>query len=362
MTFSGQLEDCCQLTNSRAYIVSYKSPPQMLKDGLFVLEHRPKLTAAGQGIKSHFAELVYAFSLVWTSINFKSSVAVIDSGTLYHFYMGALFRLVRIPVVTVLHNTIWPSGFPPVRALPRLVQWLDSFFFRWGSSATIGVSPECNRQVDQLTKGRHHPLYEIRAQFLLSRFEGISPPPAFDGRTLHIMYIGRINRIKGVFDILEMAAKLNAIAPGRVQWEICGTGVDFDALKHRHSKMQLKNVSLLGWISLEKLRQVYSRNHISIIPTRSDFAEGLAMTAAEAILAGRPIISNPVVPALEILRPAALEAKTNDVDSYVDVILDLLHEPSKYDVICKACVPLQPQFYDRSKGLSAVLAEVLRNL
>ena len=47
------------------------------------------------------------------------------------------------------------------------------------------------------------------------------------------------------------------------------------------------------------------------------------MTAAEAILVGRPVITNSVVPALEVLRPACVEARTNDVDSYVAAILKL---------------------------------------
>jgi len=80
-------------------------------------------------------------------------------------------------VVTLLHNTLWPRGYPPSRLTPKLVRRLDSLFSRWGSSATIGVSPECVRQVDQPTRGHHKPLFQIRAQFLPGRFEKIEPPP-----------------------------------------------------------------------------------------------------------------------------------------------------------------------------------------
>ena len=51
-------------------------------------------------------------------------------------------------------------------------------------------------------------VYELRAQFLPGRFDAIAPPPSFDGGLLRIMYIGRIDRIKGVFDILEIARRL----------------------------------------------------------------------------------------------------------------------------------------------------------
>jgi glycogen synthase len=361
ITFSSQIQDYCKQTNSPAYIVAYRSPPECLRDGLFILEHRPKPMPGSRGLQFHIAEALYVLGLLKTAVEFKATVAIIDSGS-SHFFMGWLFRLARIPVVTVLHNTIWPSGFHPTRPIPKLIHRLDALFFRRGSSANIGVSPECVRQVDQLTKGHHGPLYEIRAQFLPERFRAIAPPPPFDGNLLRIMFIGRINRIKGVFDILEMAKKLNEKFPGRVYWEICGTGPDFKLLLQKRDEMALRNVDLLGWVSIEKLQEVYGRSHVSIVPTRSDFAEGLAMTAAEAILAGRPLITNATVPALEVLRPASLEGRTNDVDSYVEAIVRLINNPAIYKSLCEECVPLQAQFYDRSRGLTAVLSSALAAL
>ena len=83
------------------------------------------------------------------------------------------------------------------------------------------------------------------------------------------------------------------------------------------------------------------------------------MTAAEAILAGRPVITNPIVPALEVLRPACIEARTDDVDSYVAAILTLIDEPDDYRALCEACPNLRRQFYDRKQGMMAVLQEVI---
>ena len=55
------------------------------------------------------------------------------------------------------------------------------------------------------------------------------------------------------------------------------------------------------------------------------------MTAAEAILAGRPLITSPVVPALEVLRPACVAARTDDVDSYVEGVLKLIGDREHYE-------------------------------
>ena len=100
----------------------------------------------------------------------------------------------------------------------------------------------------------------MRAQFIASRFENIPPPPSFDGSKLKIMYVGRISEPKGVFDILEMAKTVNALAPNQVEWEVCGLGPDFEELKQRRSEMGLEgNVSLLGRVSPEQQRAIYAQ-------------------------------------------------------------------------------------------------------
>src|SRR5262249_28775718 len=152
---------------------------------------------------------------------------------------------------------------------------------------------------------------------------------------------------KGVFDLLEIARKIEDSHPNLVRWEVCGRGRDFDELVERHRQLGLCDVvRIRGWTSLGELRDVYRRSHASIVPTRSSFSEGLAMTAAEAILAGRPLITNPVVPALEILRPACVEAKTNDVESHLEAVLKLASDAELYDRLTKACHGLRSQFYD----------------
>ena len=167
-----------------------------------------------------------------------------------HYFIFSLFQLVGIKTVIVLHNTVWPSGYPPSRFVPRLIGRLDSLFFRWLPIATIGVSPECIRQVAQLTNGRHTPLFQIRAQFHRGYFRAIPPPPPHDQRPFKIVYVGRITRNKGVYDILEIAKRIEAQAPRRTQWEICGSGPDLEAIRRLHGEIDLKEtVVIRGWMS-----------------------------------------------------------------------------------------------------------------
>lgn len=358
ITFSGQMEDFCKEINATTYFVASHPRKEILRDGAFILEHRPK--AAHRGARYHLNEILYGLGLLATALRFRADVALIDSGCT-HFFVCTLFRICGIRVVPILHNTLWPKGFPPVKPIPRLVQWLDSaLFWRWIPAAVIGVSPECERQVDQLRGKKRYPIFQIRAQFEREYFARIPPPPPHEQRPFRIMFIGRINRIKGVFDILQMARDIEDSHPGLVRWEICGRGVDFDELSQRHSQLRLSEVvNLRGWTSLDNLIGVYAISHAAIVPTRSSFAEGLAMTAAEAILAGRPVVTNPVVPALEVLRSACVEAQTNDVESHREAVLALATNADLYARACAACSKYQSQFYDRTLGMAAGLKRAL---
>ena len=164
ITFSSQFEDFCQDIGAKAYIVSYNDKKQIFHDGPFILEHRPKLMRDAVGIRYHFREMLYAFSLLATAVRFRANWAVLNSGTTHYFAMS-LFRLAGMRVVVILHNCLWPNGFPPNSPSQKLTRLFDSMFFRWVANAIIGVSPVCLRQVEQLTGVRHKFMYQIRAQY-----------------------------------------------------------------------------------------------------------------------------------------------------------------------------------------------------
>jgi hypothetical protein len=100
-------------------------------------------------------------------------------------------------------------------------------------------------------------------------------------------------------------------------------------------------------------------SHAAIIPTRGGFEEGLAMTAVEPILLGRPIVTNPVVPALELLQSAAVSAVTEDVMSYVEAILLLVDSSEVYERLTLACANLREQFFDSRKSFRAALEKAI---
>jgi glycosyltransferase involved in cell wall biosynthesis len=242
-----------------------------------------------------------------------------------------------------------------------LIQWLDGRFWRHVPCATIAVSPEAERQVEELSGPRHPPIAQIRAQFHRAFFGSI-PAPRPEHTPFEVMFIGRVIEEKGVLDIPLMARFIEDRSPGLVRWTICGRGEALESVRALVTELNLRDrVDVPGWVSLEELQRLYAKSHVWIVPTRSGFAEGLAMTAAESIMAGRPIVSNPIVPALELLAPAAVPARSNDWQSHAEAVLSIASNRDLYRQLQTACAPLAEQFFDRDRGLTAVLVRMLGN-
>lgn len=353
VTYSSQFEQFCHDLDSPAYIVSSASPPQIIRDGMFVVEHRPK--RSGRALGYHLSQISYGLGLVATAVKFGADYAIINSGTT-HYFVLSVFRLYGIKVIPVIHNTLWPAGFPPKSRFSKVLLFLDGLFFRWIASAIIAISPECVRQIDKATKGRHGPIYEEKVLFDEKLFPLKPPPPLTRFR---LLFAGRIEENKGVYDLLEIMKRVEEEMPDHVALNICGGGPELEALRTRCKKLGLDaTITIHGRTMPDDLRKILISSHASIVPTRSNFPEGLAMAAVEPILIGRPVITSPVVPAHEIVASACLVAETDNNESYVEKILLLVRDPVLYSNLCNACASIRDRFFDRSKSFYALLIKV----
>jgi glycosyltransferase involved in cell wall biosynthesis len=354
--FGNQIVEACTRAGVPISMVSPKSDMASVRTEQVTIEPVRKRPATGW---RYFAEEVrYSFELLKHARRHRAHIAVLDSGCVQYFLM-ALFQLAGIRVILVLHNTIWPAGFG--RPGPKLIQRLDDLFFRHVPLAVIGVSPECIRQLETIAPRHKYFTQEIRAQFPWEYFANIPAPPPHGDRPFRVMFIGRVEEAKGVLDIVDMARIIEESNPGLVKWKICGNGSALGDLRHKISQYDLGSVvEATGWISLEELKSVYADSHASIVPTRSGFCEGMAMTAVEAILSGRPLVTNPIVPALEVLRAACEEAEPENVESHAQAVLRLALDKARWEQKCRACSELQRPFYDRQQSLMAAIYELLQ--
>jgi len=362
ITFSSQFFDYCRQTGTTAFAVSSHPRREVVRDGPFVVENRPKRQANAGGALFHLSQRHYAASILWTALRYRPDAVIIDSGTT-HWFLLAPLRIARIPVIASLHNVLWAPGFPPSRSARRLLLWLAGWFWRHIAQATICVSPECERQVHAIAGKPRGRVFQYRAQYRRSLFDSVAPRPPHELRPFRVLFVGRVEANKGVFDLLAMADRLNALLPRQFEWHICGHGtVSTELARQVHARGLDDVVFLLGKLDQGALRNEYGWAHLVVVPTRSDIGEGFSMAAAEAVLAQRPVVSSKVTAAIDVLGDAFVVAQPDDVESYVAAIRRLAEDRAEYDRRAAACMAAQQQFLDPENGLRVALARAIASV
>ena len=329
ITFSSQFFDYCKEVDAEVYAISSNDAKELLQDDNFLLENRPKENPQSKGLNWHWQQWRYAQGLLKSAKAFKADVALFDSGTT-HWFMLSSFAKAGIPVIASLHNALWPVGFPPQGKVQRLILWLNGRFWRNTVSASICISPTCKQQIIMCAQHPKGPIFVYKPKFREQFFTSFLLAQPLFKKPLTILFAGRIEENKGALDILKIAEKVEQGRPGQCQWHICGGGSQEDKLKHEiEARMLQKNVHYLGKQPREALLQQFNWAQLAIVPTTSTFGEGLSLVAVEAFLAYRPTLTNPVVPAIDLLDGAILNAKTDDIDSYVAAIFKILDHPQE---------------------------------
>jgi glycogen(starch) synthase len=343
VTFSGQFFEFCRLERLTFHAVSYCNRAQTIIDGPCTISNMPRRDARLPKIGYELTVFFYTLRLLVLALRERPQVIFVSSGVIDWAYLGIL-RLSGAKVVPILHNTLWPEGFRPKIGLrQRAYRFV---WQRWVWS-TLAVSPACARQVHSLADAV--PVTVFKPSFPPTSFSE-PQPQSFAKTPFRVMFAGRIEKDKGVFDILDMAAKLP-----HVEFSLCGDGQALPELQRQINVRRLDNVSTHGKLDRTQLLNRYREAHAVIVPTRSTFAEGFAMVVAEAILLLRPVISNPVVPAAEVLRSAVISVPTDDVAAYTAAILELSGNGRAYSRLIDNAAALRPIILDDSTSLLEIL-------
>lgn len=114
---------------------------------------------------------------------------------------------------------------------------------------------------------------------------------AWGGRDpARIAFVGRLSREKGVYDLLEAAARLRTEFP-RMRLELAGEG-DADAIARRAHRLGIGGQVLIrGWCDAPERERLLARAGVFALPSH---AEGLPMSLLEAMSSGCPVVASRV--------------------------------------------------------------------
>lgn len=348
-SYLSQYFQLCSERDADGYVVTIHSGDRYsVRCGNFVVDNRP----LPENLKHVIYHLGIAYWFVrWLPrlIRFKPDVLIVTAFQ-NHWFLLCFLRWFGITIIPSAHCVFWPRFEKPKRYY-KVLDWLNRNLFWPQVKNAIAVSEEISQQMRALTNAS---VRTCLPTYSPDQFGGIHAPRT--ANPFRVFFAGRIEESKGVFDVLAIARRLESERAGEFHFDICGEGGALEALRASNPP---PNFVIHGVCCPSKLLSILGQSDVVIVPTRTTFEEGLPKVCVEGVLAGRPVVTSAVCPALRIIEEAAIEVPPNDVNAYYKAILLLREDPELYRKKCEACLPLQARFYDANNSWGAHMRRAL---
>jgi glycogen synthase len=360
VTYSGQFYDVCEALGAQGFVIATHPRREIVKDGRFRIEHLGSRRDGSGRVRYQLSQLWLALHLIGLVIYHRIDVLVFSQGTCHCFPLR-LLPWIGVTVIPSVHCVFYSQSTRRLSRTQRILQLLDRPFWQRSAACVLSVSPDVTRQLDALTLGRHPPVLEFLPTYRRGTFDSPSELPASQ-RPFRVLFAGRIEENKGVFHLLEIAKRIKAAGREEVQFDLCGTGTAQELLARQASEAGVADIFRIhGHCKRSTMQQMFRQAHALIVPTTTDFVEGLNKVVVEGVLASRPVITSSACPAIEYVRDAVIEVPPDDVNAYEAAILRLVRDEGLYRRAQVACLHLQEQFYDESRGWAAILRRALQS-
>lgn len=147
---------------------------------------------------------------------------------------------------------------------------------------------------------------------------------------LRMLYVGRLDRAKGVFDLPKIDERLRQLGIG-ITWTIQGTGPDEQELKEIWTR-----AAPVRWMGMQPMQQVlrnYLESDVLVMPSRS---EGLPVALLEAAAAGVvPVVSDLAsgIPEVVDHQINGYRASVGDVEAFATAISELARDRDRLELM-----------------------------
>jgi len=355
LTDSGQFFDVCRKLDLRGVAISSCPRADKVRSDQFYVENLPK-GPLNRGLKYHLQQIQYVRRVIRKATDENADLLIMTDAT-GHFFPFKWFAPRRMGLVPTLNCTLWPQ-FKGLSRAQKTINLLNGRIFRSRSAAILCVSRDIQRQVRMVSDHTSGPVFSFLPTYRKGDFDPVPEPPRQP--PFNLLYAGRLEQEKGVFNLLDIASDLKREGHARIHFHLCGDGSQEEALRRAAAQEGVEDIfHIHGFCRRPQLLGHIGRSHAFIVPTRTSFEEGFNKVVAESILAGRPVITSAVCPALEYVQKGAVEVAPDDWLGYRQAILRLSGDPALYNEKRKACINLQQQFYDPARSFGEALMSAL---
>ena len=154
---------------------------------------------------------------------------------------------------------------------------------------------------------------------------------------IRLLYVGRIEKKKGIQYVLEMIEYFTNKYPSKIEFNVAGTGSYLGELQNITKKYNINSVHFLGTVSNEKLEYLYKNSDIFILLSKS---EAYGIVVAEALSHGLVTILSNTTALTEFVKEDGCFGV--DFPPNIKELGDLI-----YDLICLDQISIGP--FDENK-------------
>lgn len=167
----------------------------------------------------------------------------------------------------------------------------------------------------------------------------------------HVLYVGRLEPVKGLLVLLEAIANIRALHPD-LQVTIVGDGTSRPGIEAEAKRLQLTElISFVGYKTQAEVADLLAVTDLLVLPS---FAEGVPVVLMEAMASGKPVIASRVAGVQELVYDgvSGYTVSPGDVVSLANRIDHLVRDRSLAERMGQAGRDIVEQGFDIDKEAS----------
>jgi glycosyltransferase involved in cell wall biosynthesis len=152
--------------------------------------------------------------------------------------------------------------------------------------------------------------------------------------TLHILFLSRVEKAKGVYCAVEAFRILREKYPF-VTLTVAGDGSDLEDLKHHVEGQSIAGVEFVGWVEGEAKHRAFTNADVYLFPTW--WGEGCPCSVLEAMACGLPVVTRPVGGIGDFFEDGKMGFLTESKEPHVfaGLVERLLQDPTRRHAIAR---------------------------
>ncbi len=219
-------------------------------------------------------------NFIWFNIKWKPNLILCGVEGNISLLAVTIAKLSGAKIIFLGHNAL------NLKQTPKHTKLFNRLSLKF-TNAAIVHGPFIKDQVLSLNFSKKK-IFEFLTAVKPQEKNTVQTKPLYPNKNL-LLYVGRIEANKGVFDLLNAFNRINSTDN---QLVFIGEGSDLKQLQKESSESNVaERVALLGKVEHQQVFNYMQQAFVTITPTLSSFPEGRCMSVVESLLVHTPIIA-----------------------------------------------------------------------